>query len=207
MDIIKIVITGGPCGGKSTGMEWIRKAFTEEQGWRVVIVPETATELIGGGVSPWTCGTNLDYQKCQMRLQLEKEDIFGQGVRTMDADRVLMVCDRGALDNKIYMNEEEYAEVLRFVGRDEQSLLDSYDAVFHLVTAADGAEAYYSLDNNGARYETPAQAVEMDRRGIRCWSSHRHLRIIDNSTGFDEKMERLIAEIRSFLDGRQAGSK
>ena len=202
MEIIKIVITGGPCGGKSTGMQWIREAFTEEQGYRVLIVPETATELIGGGVAPWTCATNLDYQKCQMRLQLEKEAIFEQGACTMDADRILMVCDRGAMDNKVYMNEEEFAQVLAFVGRNERSLVDSYDAVFHLVTAADGAEAFYNLSNNAARYETPEEAREMDRRGIRCWSAHPHLRIIDNSTGFEDKMRRLIGEIRAFLEDR-----
>ena len=75
MQITKIVITGGPCGGKSTAMSWIQKAFTQ-MGHIVLFVPETATELITGGVAPWTCGSNLDYQCCQMRLQIEKEKIF-----------------------------------------------------------------------------------------------------------------------------------
>ena len=29
MLITKIVITGGPCGGKSTAMSWIQNAFTK----------------------------------------------------------------------------------------------------------------------------------------------------------------------------------
>ena len=29
MDITKIVITGGPCAGKTTAMNWIQHAFTE----------------------------------------------------------------------------------------------------------------------------------------------------------------------------------
>ena len=72
MDITKIVITGGPCGGKSTAMAKIQNAFSEK-GYTVLFVPETATEFITGGVAPWTCGTNAEYQKCQMLLQLEKE--------------------------------------------------------------------------------------------------------------------------------------
>ena len=72
--IRKIVLTGGPCAGKTTGLSWIRNAFSQ-RGWTVLIVPETATELISGGVAPWTCGTNLDYQLGQVRLQLTKEDI------------------------------------------------------------------------------------------------------------------------------------
>ena len=54
MEITKIVITGGPCGGKSTAMSWIQKAFTQ-MGHTVLFVPETATELITAGVAPWTC--------------------------------------------------------------------------------------------------------------------------------------------------------
>ena len=92
MSVVKIVITGGPCAGKTTGLSWIRNAFTK-QGWTVLIVPETATELITGGVAPWTCGTNLDYQKVQMRLQMEKERLFEQAARTMRAEKILIVCN------------------------------------------------------------------------------------------------------------------
>ena len=51
MDITKIVITGGPCAGKTTGMGWIQNAFSS-RGYRVLFVPETATKLITGGVAP-----------------------------------------------------------------------------------------------------------------------------------------------------------
>ena len=130
MEIRKIVITGGPSAGKTTGLSWIQNSFTK-LGYTVLFVPETATEFISGGVTPWTCGTNLEYQKVQMTLQLEKERLFEQAARTMKADKILIVCDRGALDNKSYMNEEEYAEVLRYVGQSEEELLGRYDAVFH----------------------------------------------------------------------------
>ena len=81
MKISKIVITGGPCAGKSTAMSWVQNAFTQ-MGYAVLFVPETATELITGGVAPWTCGTNAEYQKCQLKLQIEKENIFEQAART-----------------------------------------------------------------------------------------------------------------------------
>ena len=102
MSITKIVITGGPCAGKTTGMSWIQNAFTE-RGYTVLFVSETATELISGGVAPWTCLSNSEYQKCQMKLQQEKEKIFEYAARTMDSEKILIVCDRGALDNKAYM--------------------------------------------------------------------------------------------------------
>lgn len=197
-DITKIVITGGPCAGKTTALSWIQSNFTK-MGYTVLFVPETATELITGGVAPWTCGTNVDYQKCQMRLQLDKERIFQQGAESMPVQKVLIVCDRGALDNKAYMTELDFACVLSSVGCNEVELRDSYDAVFHLVTAAKGAEKFYTTSNNSARTETVEQAAALDDKLIAAWTGHPHLRIIDNATDFEDKLKRLIAEISSFL--------
>ena len=112
VSINKIVITGGPGAGKTIGMSWIQNEFTK-LGYTVLFVPETATELITGGVAPWTCGSNIDFQTCQMTLQLEKERIFEQAARTMDAAKILIVCDRGAIDNKAYMDDLEFSQILK----------------------------------------------------------------------------------------------
>lgn len=196
--ITKIVITGGPCAGKSTAMSWVQNAFTQ-MGYSVLFVPETATELITGGVAPWTCGTNTEYQKCQLKLQIEKERVFEQAARTMAADKVLIVCDRGCLDNKAYMTDVEFAEAVEFIGSNEVELRDNYDAVFHLVTAAKGAEEFYTTANNTARTETIEQAAALDDKLISAWTGHPHLRVIDNTSSFEDKMRKLIAEIASFL--------
>lgn len=198
MEITKIVITGGPCAGKTTAMSWIQSNFTK-MGYIVLFVPETATELITGGVAPWTCGSNVEYQKCQMKLQLEKEKIFEQGAASMKKEKILIVCDRGALDNKAYMTEMEFACVLESLGCNEVELRDNYDAVFHLVTAAKGAEQFYTTANNSARTETVEQAAALDDKLIAAWTGHPHLRIIDNASGFDDKLKKLIAEISGFL--------
>ena len=50
--ITKIVITGGPCAGKTTAMSWIQNAFTK-LGYTVLFIDETATQLISGGAAPW----------------------------------------------------------------------------------------------------------------------------------------------------------
>ena len=198
VDITKIVITGGPCAGKTTALSWIQSNFTK-MGYTVLFVPETATELITGGVAPWTCGSNAEYQKCQMQLQLEKEKIFAQAAATMPTEKVLIVCDRGCLDNKAYMSDLDFAAVLNHLGCNEVELRDSYDAVFHLVTAAKGAEKFYTTANNAARTETVEQAAALDDKLIAAWTGHPHLRVIDNATDFEDKLKRLIAEISSFL--------
>ena len=197
-EITKIVITGGPSAGKTTGMSWILNSFSK-RGYTVLFVPETATELITGGVAPWTCGTNADYQKCQIKLQTEKESVFNMAAESMDAERILIVCDRGILDNKAYMSELEFSSILYELGLNEVELRDNYDAVFHLVTAAKGAEKFYTTANNKARTESVEEAATLDDKLISAWTGHPHLRVIDNSTDFEDKMKRLIAEIDAFL--------
>jgi CYTH domain-containing protein len=70
-----------------------------------------------------------------------------------------------------------------------------YTAVFHLRSAAVGAEEFYTLENNTVRRETIAEAREKDTATLDAWTGHPHLRVIDNSTGFTEKLRRLEKEI------------
>ena len=198
MEVTKIVITGGPCAGKLTAFSRIQEEFTT-MGYRVLFVSETATELINGGIAPWTCKTNDEFQKSLMRLQIEKERIFYNSALNMSDEKVLIVCDRGMLDNKSYMTEEGFQSALSELSLNEIELRDNYDAVFHLVTAANGAEEFYTTANNTARTETPEEARIIDEKLISAWTGHPHLRVIDNSTSFDGKIRRLIKEISSFL--------
>ena len=199
MTIKKIVITGGPCGGKSTALAWIKNAFSK-QGYTVLFASETATDLITGGVAPWTCGTNAEYQCCQLSLQLEKERVFLRAAKSMPKDKILIVCDRGSLDNKAYMTAEEWDSVLKEKGLTEDEMLLDYEAVFHLVTAAKGAAECYTTANNSARKETVEQAAALDDKVIAAWENHPYFRIIDNSTDFQDKMQRLVDEIAKFLN-------
>ena len=198
MKLTKIVITGGPCAGKTTAMSRIQKTFSEK-GYRVLFVPETATELITGGIAPWTCRDRVSFQTCLLKLQNAKERAFEEAARTMDAEKVLIVCDRGALDSKAYITPAEFQTLLQGLNENEVELRDSYDAVFHLVTAAKGAEEFYTTANNGARTETPEEAALLDDKLIAAWTGHPHLRVIDNRSSFELKIKRLLSEIAAFL--------
>lgn len=196
--VSKIVLTGGPCAGKTTALTWINNYFSK-RGYTVLFVSETATELITNGVAPWNCGTNYDYQTFQIKLQKIKEQIFDDAAKTMKSDKILIVCDRGILDNKAYMKDVEFKRILKEFGTNEIKERDSYDAIFHLVSAAKGKEEVYTLANNVARTESVEEAKKLDDKIISAWTGHPHFRIIDNSTDFEEKLERLLKEISSFL--------
>ena len=68
----KIVITGGPCAGKTTAMSWIQNMFTD-LGYQVIFVPECATEVISAGISAKTCKDVECFQKALMKLQKKKK--------------------------------------------------------------------------------------------------------------------------------------
>ena len=64
MKISKIVITGGPCAGKTTGLSYLEQELTKI-GYKVVFLNESATELILNGLSRGAFNSNLDFEKNQ----------------------------------------------------------------------------------------------------------------------------------------------
>ena len=137
-------------------------------------------------------------------LQVEKERVFELAAQTMDVEEALIVCDRGALDCKAYLDQADFEKMLELLGETEEGLCARYDAVFHLVTAAKGAVEFYTVANNEARTETVAEAIALDDRLKSAWSRHPHLCVIDNATDFEKKMVRLTAAISSFLESQSA---
>lgn len=192
--IVSVVLTGGPCGGKTQASGWIT-ADMQRKRWRVVFVPESATELINAGISPTSCGSDLAFQRCVMRLQMDKEQQYRLMAEALPCDKVLLVFDRGLMDSKAFLKNMEFQGLLRELGLTEVQARDRYDAVFHLVTVAKGAREHYRTSNNSARRETANEAAALDDRMIKAWSGHPRLRIIDNSTGYEDKLRRLIAEV------------
>ena len=197
--IYKIVLTGGPCAGKTTALSRISDYFGKV-GWRTIIVDESATELITSGIYPVDFDDPLFFQKLLLEKQIAKEkNCMDAAFEMKNADKVLVVCDRGICDNKAYMTEAAFNKCVREIGASAREAVNAYDAVFHLVTAADGAEEFYTLANNSARSEGIEEARALDRKTQNAWVGHSHLRIIKNEGSFDDKIKRLLAEISIVL--------
>jgi hypothetical protein len=70
-----------------------------------------------------------------------------------------------------------------------------YDAVIHMVTAADGAVQFFGNENNAIRHESVEEALSLDKKTVNCWVGHEHLYVIDNSTDFEGKLKRVVSRI------------
>src|SRR5262249_46113005 len=139
--IPRVVLTGGPCAGKTSALSRLR-ARLQTYGRRVYTTSEASTLMLDGGafVVGTTPAQQKTYQPGVLRITLAIEGALLGFARAV-GDRAVLVCDRGAMDGKAYITASLWAELLCETGHDEAVLRDGrYDAVVHLVTAADGAE-------------------------------------------------------------------
>ncbi|MBQ1576506.1 MAG: ATP-binding protein, partial [Oscillospiraceae bacterium] len=134
--ITRIVLTGGPAAGKTTLISRILKEFKQEDGWKVITIPETATDLISGfGIGPFPgCMSMLDFQYYVIEDQLHKERLALRAAEQVPEEKVLVVYDRALFDDKAYISDEEFRTVLAHFGKTEEEVLAGYDTVLHLVS-------------------------------------------------------------------------
>ena len=205
--MLKIVLTGGPCAGKTQFLSRLMQVL-ESRGYFVYTIFEAATSLILNGIKPSESMTLEEFQSFVLEMQLNNEDLFEKVTQHHDPDKVIIFCDRGIMDNCAYVDKETvFKNMLRKKGLTFADVYSRYDAVLHLVTAADGAEKFYQwndpskidVGNNAARSESPEEAREKDKKTLNAWIGHHHLRVFDNSTNFEGKINRVIAEVFALL--------
>ena len=194
--IYKIALTGGPCAGKTTALReiWL---FLRKKGYNVVIVPETATELINGGITPSEIG-QITFQKNLLELQIKKEEIFTKSCEQLNKD-VVVVFDRGVLDGKAYLADEEYEQILDELNLDENELINFYDAVIFLDSAAMSNDNMYSTSNNPARNETAKEARKINIRTQEVWNKHKLFTVIKSEADFENKISNLLSVIENLV--------
>lgn len=176
------------------------------------MVPEAATLLITNGINPKN-RQMIPFQKEIVAMQINNEDFFKRNALEIAKNLQLppvMFCDRGILTGAAYLpgiggDGYFYEKVLKDFGLKIEKVRVRYDAVIHMVTAADGAEEFYTLSNNNARTETAEEARALDKKTQDVWVGHPHLRVIPNvdihgnKITFEQKINNVIAEVLSVL--------
>ena len=196
----KIVLTGGPCAGKTTALVKIMEHFSSI-GYKVFIIPELPTLFLQAGMDYLTDNKDLFYEgeKATLEMQIALEDKFLQMAKSVKQP-VLIVCDRGTMDISAYMNPVLWNQIISDAKMNNEMLRSRYDAVLHLVSAADGAEQFYTTATNNKRTEGIELARILDKKVIQAWSEHPHLRVINNHEDFETRLERVLQEISDVLE-------
>jgi hypothetical protein len=193
---MKLALTGGPSGGKTTLTQAIHKEFTSA----VTVVPEAASIVFGGGWPRRKTVVGVQHQqKAIYFVQREVEGLLYHENR----DR-LLVCDRGSLDGMAYWpGPGHQTDFLAAVSTDIETELKRYDWVIHLDTAP---ASYYDL-TNPLRNESFEEAWRLNEKIKEVWSAHPQRFIIDNHEGahFIQKLERALAIVEMIIARKTYG--
>lgn len=185
----KIVVTGGPSGGKTTLIEGLKK----ELGAQAAVVPEAASILYRGGFPRLKSKeAPLHTQKSIFYVQRELEAL----IMAENEKSPLIVCDRGSLDGIAYWSRPE-AHFFKTLGTTRAKEIKRYDWVIHLDTAAPD---FYDT-TNPIRTESYREAAALNERVKEAWRHHPRRFIITQNEDFFSKMTLSLAVIRAIMEG------
>jgi len=222
--VVRIALTGGPCAGKSSALPYILEA-AKKDGFDCYVGPETATVIMNCGCAvPDTIEGLQIFQSQIFRMQLQMESALTNVAEETKRPSII-IFDRGIFDGKGYCPSDEFwenviSEYSRGSSREEieEMLMLRYEAVVHMVTAAEGADHYYKFgnttDNQGkpvTRRESPEEAIALDHKMWQVWDSHEnHIKVGNSGTGFDYKLtqvaERIVNVAKAVIDDIGANS-
>lgn len=186
MDIVKVAVTGGPSGGKTTLIEALKK----ELGQRCAIVPEAASLLYRGGFPRFKSPQGAMHgQKAIYFVQKELEELIA-----FESQKSLIVCDRGSLDSIAYWPEDEDHFFNAFHSTRAQEIA-RYDWVLHL----DTADAEFYDAGNPIRTETFAEAQILNEKVKKAWEGHPHRVVITQNKDFLSKISTSLAVILAIM--------
>jgi CYTH domain-containing protein/predicted ATPase len=193
-----IVLTGGPCTGKSTILEELKKEFSD----KVIFLPEMATILITQiGLRPDRCMSNTEFEQFEesvyyMQSSFEAS-VSAQASMQTDPKKAMIV-DRGTVDNLAYLP----GGAKKFESLFNTSLIEEYKKYALVICLGMPDENTYNQNFacNPARYESFEQAMEMEEKIITAWDKHPNFKYIPSCEHFSEKVDKVKKILRSFLD-------
>ncbi|UYL07670.1 ATP-binding protein [Bdellovibrio sp. SKB1291214] len=191
MKQVKIVITGGPSGGKTTLIEALKK----ELGQKCAVVPEAASILYRGGFprSKESQGA-INTQRAIYFTQKELEDMVCK-----TSGKSLIVCDRGSIDALAYWpaSPEHFFDN---IGSDKKTEFSRYDWVLHL----DTADADHYDTTNAIRTETFDEASTLNSKIMQAWEGHPRRIVIGHNKDFLSKMTTALSVINAIMAHKSA---
>lgn len=200
-DIIPIVVTGGPCGGKTE----VKAALLTRFGNEIVAVPEVATLLLNaedgfpmpGRDLPWSEAWQARFQEAIASLQVPLEE--GRKLLALERGAQLLLCDRGLLDGAAY-TPGGVAEFSRRYGVDIAAAHARYRVVLHLESLATYDLEKYGREGNDKRFEPLERAQMLERATRAVWQGHPRWIFVPGHPTAEEKIAAAVAIVENTLN-------
>lgn len=207
-EIYTVAITGGPCAGKSTMIDFLSTEL-EKNNIKCMVIPETATEIINDKIH-WR-DTNVpryDFQDAVFSLQLSKENVFFNLAQKINYSKIVILCDRGLMDGKAYIDEVSFNNILKSHGfSSEDEILKRYDLVLHLETSAILGSETYETKSNKARTANIIEAMTFDNNVKSAWENHSNLKLFKSTPSFDDKKQAIKLELFNYIKETNKGQE
>ncbi|KAL6436613.1 hypothetical protein ACFW04_004817 [Cataglyphis niger] len=132
------------------------------------------------------------FQENLLRTMIQIENTFFQLGESCSRN-CLIICDRGAMDASAFISKDKWELMMASNGWNNVELRDNrYNQIIHMVSAANGAEEFYSTEDHACRSEGVELARELDYKAAASWIGHPYFDVIDNSQDFETKICRMI---------------
>ena len=173
----KIVLTGGPSGGKTTALSILKETF----GNKIALVQEAATLIYSGGF-PRKDNSPLHIEHAQNIIFYTVHQLEQLAEETSPAD--IIVCDRGSIDGAVYWPKGP-EDFFKAINTTLDAELARYDAVLHLSPPPE--KDFYQATN--VRTESLQQAFEIDDKILKIWEKHPNRLVVPRDKHYFEKAE------------------
>ena len=186
----KIVLTGGPCAGKTTLAQVIARIFEND----VVVVPEAASMLFSGGFLRWPeIEARKATQRAVFRTQRELEAAYAAHFPSK-----ILILDRGTVDGASYWPSGS-ADFFKGLDTTLAQELNRYDRVIYLESASE-KDYLANQKKNPNRIESWEEAAQLDQENKKLWNQHSRISLIRNERSFGVKIAEVLEIISQEID-------
>lgn len=192
--MVKILITGGACAGKTEIIQTIKNEY-QNKGYNVFILNEIPTQLITNGVTSQRIG-KMEFIELVIKMYLEFDANYNEFLIT--TDKSIILYDGSPLDVLKFISKDEFNKIANKYNTSFNKIINYYDKIIFLETIAKKYPQFYTLENNSARLNDINMAVERNDILANYYDSVNYV-YVEGCSNFNEKKNKIIEIIDEIL--------
>jgi len=192
--VVKILITGGACAGKTEIIQTIRNEY-QNRGYNVFILNEIPTQLIINNITSQKIGKK-EFIELIIKMYLDIDANYNRFL--INTDNNIILYDGSPLDVLKFISKNEFNEIAKKFDTSFNKIINYYDKIIFLETIAKKYPELYTVENNIARLNDIKMAVE--RNDILAnYYKNTNYTYIEGCSDFREKRNNVIKAIDEIL--------
>ena len=208
-NIERVVLTGGPCSGKTD----ILNAMAMEFPGKIVAVPEISECLLSSGLFPVPHSptekrdvTYSDLWQSKFQEGIANQQFLSEDVWRLRAEEIgagVLLCDRGGGDGRAYGkwdSMESFSQKMFKISAEK--MWNRYCLIIHLQSLASFDEAEFNLlrRKNSNRFEDSKKTLSLEIATLDAWEGHPNRIIINGVKNFSDKIKTVSHLLNEVID-------